>query len=149
MTENLLPEPLITDDTVVFGLLALCLGFVFYTSTIKSGFWKKFYGIVPGVLMCYLLPSLLSSFGIIAEEWHTVDETGLITEHASRLYYMASRYLLPAALVLMTLSIDLKAISNLGFKALIMFFTGSAGIIIGGPIAILIVSIFFIKLPLK
>ena len=42
----------------------------------------------------------------------------------------------------MTLSIDLKAIANLGSKALIMFLTGSVGIIIGGPIAILIVSIF-------
>jgi len=55
---------------------------------------------------------------------------------------MASRYLLPAALILMTLSIDLKAISNLGSKALIMFLTGSVGIIIGGPLAILIISIF-------
>jgi uncharacterized membrane protein len=55
---------------------------------------------------------------------------------------MASRYLLPAALVLMTLSIDLKAIANLGTKAVIMFLTGTAGIIIGGPIAILIVSAF-------
>jgi uncharacterized membrane protein len=55
---------------------------------------------------------------------------------------MASRYLLPAALILMTLSIDLKAIANLGSKALIMFLTGSFGIIIGGPLAILIISIF-------
>lgn len=55
---------------------------------------------------------------------------------------MASRFLLPAALVLMTLSIDLKAIFNLGSKALIMFFTGTVGIIIGGPIAILLISIF-------
>ena len=35
-------EPLITDDTIVFGLLALCLGFVFYTSGIQKGFWKQF-----------------------------------------------------------------------------------------------------------
>lgn len=142
MTEKLLPEPLITDDTVVFGLLALSLGFIFVTASIKTGFWKKFYGIVPAVLMCYLLPALLSSFGVVAEKWHTVSELGEATEHSSRLYYMASRYLLPAALVLMTLSIDLKAIANLGSKALIMFLTGSFGIIIGGPIAILIVSIF-------
>ena len=142
MTEKILPAPLITDDTVVFGLLALSLGFIFYTSSIKTGFWKKFYSIIPAVLMCYLLPALLSSFGIVAEKWHTVNELGVVTEHGSKLYYMASRYLLPAALVLMTLSIDLKAISNLGSKALIMFLTGSAGIIIGGPIAILIVSIF-------
>ena len=42
----------------------------------------------------------------------------------------------------MTLSIDLKAIFNLGSKALVMFFTGTIGIIIGGPIAILLISIF-------
>lgn len=129
MTETLLQEPIIADDTIVFGLLALCLGFVFYTSSIKTGFWKKFYGIVPTVLMCYLLPGILTSIGLISDE-------------TSNLYFVASRYLLPAALVLMTLSIDLKGIANLGPKALIMFFTGSAGIIIGGPLAILIVSIF-------
>jgi len=122
-------QPLITNDTVVFGLLALCLGFIFYTSSIKTGFWSKFYSIVPGVLMAYLLPAILASTGVVSDE-------------TSNLYFMASRYLLPAALVLMTLSIDLKAISNLGSKALIMFLTGTVGIIIGGPIAILIVSIF-------
>ncbi|WP_298480894.1 DUF819 family protein [uncultured Maribacter sp.] len=142
MTEKILPQPLITDDTVVFGLLALSLGFIFYTSSVKTGFWKKFYSIIPGVLMCYLLPALLSSFGVVAEEWHTIDALGNATKHSSKLYYIASRYLLPAALVLMTLSIDLKAISNLGSKALIMFLTGSVGIVIGGPIAILIVSVF-------
>ena len=129
MTETNIPDPLIFDDTIVFGLLALCLGFVFYTSNIKTGFWKKFYGIVPTILMCYLLPGIMTSIGLISDE-------------TSNLYFMASRYLLPAALVLMTLSIDLKAIANLGSKALIMFFTGTAGIIIGGPLAILIVSVF-------
>ncbi|MEX0291456.1 MAG: DUF819 domain-containing protein [Flavobacteriaceae bacterium] len=119
----------ITEDTVIFGLLCLCLGLVFYTSSIKQGFWKKFYGIVPVLLVCYMLPAVLTSVGLINEE-------------SSNLYYIASRYLLPAALVLMTLSIDLKAISNLGSKALIMFLTGTAGIVIGGPIAILIVSVF-------
>lgn len=122
-------QPLITNDTVVFGLLALCLGFIFYTSSLKTGFWNKFYSVVPGVLMAYLLPAILASTGVVSDE-------------TSNLYFMASRYLLPAALVLMTLSIDLKAIASLGSKALIMFLTGTVGIIIGGPIAILIVSIF-------
>ncbi len=122
-------EPLITNDTVVFGLLALCLGFIFYTSSRKTGFWKKFYTIVPAVLMCYLLPAILASMGLVSDE-------------RSNVYPMARDYLLPAALVLMTLSIDLKAVANLGSKALIMFLTGTVGIIIGGPLAILIVSIF-------
>ena len=134
--------PLITDDKVVFGLLALCLGLVFYGTKQESGFWKKFYTIVPGVLMCYLLPGILTSIGLIAPEWETINEAGEVVKHESKLYHMASRYLLPAALILMTLSIDLKAIANLGSKALIMFLTGTAGIVIGGPIAILLVSIF-------
>ena len=117
-------DPLIVDDTVVFGLLAACLGFVFITSNSNNPFLKKFYTFIPGVLMCYLLPSFLVSLGIISDSH-------------SNLYFMASRYLLPAALVLMTLSIDLKAIASLGKKALIMFFTGTLGIIIGGPIAII------------
>jgi len=119
--------PFFTNDAIVFGILMIALGFVFYTSSRKVGFWKKFYSVVPALLMCYLLPSIFNSLGIIDPE-------------GSQLYFVASRYLLPASLVLMTLSIDLKAIFSLGPKALIMFFTGTIGIIIGGPLAILIIS---------
>ncbi|MBF4985920.1 DUF819 family protein [Nonlabens mediterrranea] len=134
--------PFITKDTIVFGLLMICLALVFYSSSLKKGFWAGFYKIVPALLMCYLLPSILSSLGIIAPEWTTIAQDGTVTENSSSLYYMASRYLLPAALVLMTLSIDLKAVFNLGPKALIMFLTGTIGIVIGGPIAILIIGSF-------
>ena len=134
--------PFFTDDTIVFGLLMLLLGFVFYTSAIKEGFWKKFYIIFPSLLMCYLLPSIFSSLNIISPEWKELGENGELVTKKSNIYYVASRFLLPAALVLMTLSIDLKAMFKLGPKALLMFFTGTVGIILGGPIAILIVSIF-------
>jgi len=116
-----------TNDAIVFGLLMLALGFVFYTSSKKEGFWSKFYKVVPALLMCYLIPAILNSLGLIDDD-------------TSQLYFVASRYLLPAALVLMTLSIDLKAIFNLGPKALIMFFAGTIGIVLGGPIAVLIIS---------
>lgn len=119
--------PVFTNDAIVFGLLMIALGFVFYTSSQKEGFWKKFYSVVPALLMCYLIPAILNSLG-------------LIDDQTSQLYFVASRFLLPAALVLMTLSIDLKAIFNLGPKSLIMFFAGTLGIILGGPLAILIVS---------
>ncbi|MHA6281208.1 DUF819 family protein [Salinimicrobium sp. CAU 1759] len=121
--------PIFTNDAIVLGLLMLALGFVFFTSSQKVGFWYKFYKVVPALLMCYLIPAILNSLNIISDE-------------TSQLYFVASRYLLPASLVLMTLSIDLKAIFNLGPKALIMFFTGTIGIIIGGPIAILLISAF-------
>ena len=121
------------NDAIVFGILMISLGFVFFTESKTTGFWHKFYKIVPGLLMCYFIPAIFNSLGIISSE-------------ESQTYYIASRYLLPASLVLMTLSIDLKAIYNLGYKALVMFFTGTIGIIIGGPLAILILSFFFPEL---
>lgn len=120
-------EGMIHNDAVIFGMLMLVLGFVFHTSSSPRLFWKKFYGWVPTVLVCYFLPSLLFSFGV-------VDPT------ESNLYFMASRYLLPTSLVLLTISVDLKELVKLGPKALIMFLTGSVGIILGGPIALLFIS---------
>ena len=121
--------PLFTNDAVVLGVLMLSIGFIFYSSNLKSGFWSQFYKVVPALLMCYLIPAIFNSLGIISDS-------------SSNLYFVASRYFLPASLVLMTLSIDLKAIKNLGYKALVMFLTGTVGIVIGGPIAILLISLF-------
>ncbi|AUC85026.1 hypothetical protein CW731_06870 [Polaribacter sp. ALD11] len=135
-------EPIFTNDAIVFGILMLSLGFVFYTESLKTGFWPKFYKIVPGLFMAYFIPAIFTTVGIISPEWKTTNATGEVVSNSSQLYYVASRFLLPASLVLMTLSIDLKAIFNLGSKALIMFFTGTVGVIIGGPLAILLISIF-------
>jgi uncharacterized membrane protein len=121
--------PLITNDAVVLGILLAILTFVFRTSSSDHPFWKRFYTYVPSLLLCYFLPSLLST-------------TGIISGDTSRLYFVASRYLLPTSLVLLTLSIDLPAIRRLGPKAIIMFATGTVGVLIGGPLAILIVSRF-------
>jgi uncharacterized membrane protein len=133
--------PLFTNDTIVFGLLMLAIALIFYTESLKTGFWSKFYKIVPGLFMAYMVPALFTTLGWIAPEWESISSDGEVTKHSSNLYYVASRYLLPAALVLMTLSIDLKGVVNLGWKALIMFFTGTLGIVIGGPIAILLISL--------
>lgn len=135
--------PFFTQDTIVFGILMVSLGLIFYTSSKKEGAWKVFYSIVPALFIAYLIPAIFTTVGLIAPEWTSVNEAGEVTEGSSNLYYIASRYLLPAALVLMTLSIDLKAVYNLGPKALIMFLTGTAGIIIGGPVAVLVVGSFW------
>ena len=119
-------DPVFTNDAIVFGILMSILGFVFLTSTSKKPLWVKFYKYVPALLLCYFIPSIFNSLGIISG-------------NSSNLYFVASRYLLPTSLALLTISIDLKEIRKLGSKALILFFTGTLGIIIGGPIAILIV----------
>lgn len=120
---------LITNDAIIFGLLMLMLAAIFATAYSGKPFWKKFYTYLPVVLMCYFLPSMLNSLGIVDPE-------------SSGLYFMASRYLLPACLILLTLGTDLQGIINLGPKAIIMFLAGTTGIIVGGPLAILIVSTF-------
>lgn len=126
---EVVPDPFITNDAVVFGILMVILAVIFFTSSHSNRYLSQFYKVVPALLLCYFLPSLLNSAGIISGE-------------VSNLYFVASRYLLPASLVLLCLSIDLKGIVKLGPKALIMFFAGTIGIILGGPIAILAVSAF-------
>lgn len=119
---------LITNDAVVLGLLAITLGAVFWTASRPSGFWQKFYSYVPALLMCYLLPSV----------YHSI---GLIDGNASGLYPMARDYLLPSSLVLLTIAIDLGAILRLGPKAVIMFLTGTLGVVLGALVAFLAMGV--------
>ncbi len=121
---------MITNDAVIFGILLAILGLVFYTSASSSKFWKSFYTIFPVILICYFLPSFFNSVGIIDSS-------------ESNLYFVASRYLLPCSLVLLTISVDLKEILKLGPKALIMFLAGTIGILLGGPFSLLVIINFF------
>jgi uncharacterized membrane protein len=121
-------EPFFTNDAIVLGLLLLVLAGVFASARSEAPFWKKFYTFVPPLLLCYFLPALLN--------W----PLGLISGDVSQLYYVSSRYLLPASLVLLCLGIDMKGVLNLGPKALIMFFAATLGIVIGGPIALLLIT---------
>ena len=124
MTES---TALITNDAVVLGLLTVTLGLIFYTANSERPVFKAFYKYVPTLLLCYFIPGLYNTFGVIDAD-------------NSKLYFVASRYLLPASLILLTISIDLPAVMKLGYKALIMFFTATVSIVIGGPLAIIAIS---------
>jgi uncharacterized membrane protein len=114
---------LITDDHVIFGVLLAVLAGVFATSRSDRPWLRRFYTYVPALLLCYFIPGLLNTLGII-------------DGHGSQLYPMARDYLLPTSLVLLTLSVDLRGIVRLGPKAGILFLAGTFGVIIGGPIAL-------------
>lgn len=120
--------PWISNDAIVIGLLFAILATIFTTADSKSPGWKKFYKYVPTLLLCYFIPSVFASTYIGGRP--------IISGDASQLYFVSSRYLLPACLVLLCLSVDLKAVLRLGPKALIMFFTGTIGIVLGGPLAL-------------
>ena len=123
--------PFFTNDAIVLGLLMAVLAIVFYLESSKKPFWTKFFTYIPSLLLCYFLPALL--------KW----PFNLVDGEVSELYYVASRYLLPAALILLCLGIDFKGIMRLGPKAIIMFLAGTAGIIIGGPVALLVIEYLF------
>lgn len=110
--------PLVTNDAVVLGILATILGLVFWSASRTDGLFKKFYTYVPALLLCYLIPAILNTLGII-------------DGNLSKLYPVARDYLLPASLVLLCVAIDFGAIVRLGPKAVIMFLTGTAGIMLG------------------
>lgn len=122
------PLPLISNDIVVFGLIAATLALIFWTASGPTRWLKRFYSIVPALLLCYFVPAIYNT-------------TGLIDGRAAQVYPLARDVFLPAALVLLTLSIDLKGIFKLGPKLLIVFCAGTAGVMLGAPVAFLAMEI--------
>ena len=114
---------LIQNDIVVFGLIAATLGAVFWTASREQGLWKRFYTYVPALLLCYMIPGV----------YNTV---GLIDGQNTQLYNPVARdILLPAALVLLTLAVDIKGILRLGPKLIVMYLGASLSIMIGAVVA--------------
>jgi uncharacterized membrane protein len=118
---------MVQNDASVLGILLVSVALVFYTASLPDRRWQRFYGVVPPLLLCYFIPGLLNSFGVI-------------NGATSQLYPVVSRYFLPACLVLLTLGMDWKSLSRLGPQALTMTFVATAGIVIGGPIALWLVG---------
>ena len=126
MTES---TTMIQNDAVAFGVLMASLAFVFWTSSRGGQGWQRFYAVVPALLLCYLIPGLFNTFGVIDGE-------------NSKLYPVARDYLLPTALVLLTMGSDIPGMLRLGPKALVMFATGTLGVMIGAPIALWILGAY-------
>ena len=113
---------MLSDPMAVFAYLAAVLAAVFWASGVPR--FKKFFEFTPPVIYAYFLPTLSTTLGI--------------TPAASPVYDWMGRYLLPVALFLLMITVDLKSIAKLGAIALIMMVTGTIGIVIGGPIALLV-----------
>jgi uncharacterized membrane protein len=111
---------LIQDPTAILVYLLSIMGFIYY---IKEQPWAhKIFKVVPPVIFVYFLPMISTTLGI--------------TPDSSVLYDWIKTYLLPAALVLLLLSADVRAISKLGPKALGTMLAGTIGIVLGGVISL-------------
>ena len=105
---------------VLLGVLALLF------AAERTGPGKRIFGVVPMLVFAYFVPTLLSNLDVIPI--------------SSPLYKFIKTWLLPASLVLLTLSVDIPGIARLGRPAVIMFLVGTASIMIGGPLAYLLLG---------
>ena len=109
---------------LAFGMIMGIIGLVFYTQSLPHPFWRRFYTLLPGIVLCCFIPAFLNSMGLFAE--------GI----GAQIYTFSASYLLPASLLLMTLSMDVPKLLGLGWRALAMFFAASMAIVISGPISL-------------
>jgi uncharacterized membrane protein len=115
---------LITDPTNIIIFLACLLAFIYWIKEQK--FAKPVFKVIPFVLWIYFLPIVTTTIGI--------------TPQNSPAYDWITDYFLPASLVLLLISADIPSILKLGPKAIITFFSGSLGIMIGAPIVLILFS---------
>ncbi len=113
-------QTLLSDPMTVMAFLSAIVAFIFWISGLPR--FKKLFEVVPAVIYVYFLPMLATTAGI--------------TPGASPAYQWMTRYLLPFALLLLMVSVDLRSVGRLGPTALIMVCAGTLGIIIGGPVAL-------------
>ena len=115
-----------TDPTAVFVYLAGLLGAIFWLTGLPR--LQPLFRVTPAVIYAYFLPALSTSLGI--------------TPISSEAYGWMVRYLLPVSLLLLMVTVDLRAVVRLGGKALVMMLAGSIGIIVGGPVALALLGQF-------
>ena len=121
-----MPDLPIADPNAVAAVLAGTLAAVFGLSRVAA--MKRLFAVLPPVIWAYFVPMLLTTAGVLPA--------------SSPAYDWFSYALLPLALFLLMLTIDLPAVFSLGWKALAMMGVGTAGIVIGGPVAYLAVGQF-------
>lgn len=117
--------PVVTSDLGVLAVLLAVLAGLFWFNSTAPG--KKFFSIIPMLVFCYFLPTALTTAGVLPDD--------------SPVYAWIKGYLLPASLVLLILALDLPGIMKLGPKAIIMMLAGTAGVVVGGPIALFLVGL--------
>jgi len=110
---------------LILVLLSVEFSILFLAANPRTKHWFNF---LPSMFWIYFLPMLLSTCGVI--------------DAKSPLYAGITRYFLPPALFLLLLNVDIKAIARLGPCALVMFFAGSLGIMLGMVVSFMIFKPF-------
>lgn len=121
---------MIIGELSIFISLIILLAGIFYLSKLKSKIVKLIFSVIPPLLFCYFLPSLLVEQGIIVIG--NTDLNGTL-----------AKTLLPFCIFYFTLGLPLAKLKAIGRKPIILFLVGALGVIIGGPISLMISHYFF------
>ena len=113
---------LVTEPAGILAILLTVLALIFWATQYPG--IRAIFKVVPALVFCYFLPTTLTTLGIIPD--------------ASPLYSWIKTFVLPASLLLLILALDLPGIIRLGPKAGIMLLAGTAGVVLGAPLALLI-----------
>ena len=116
------PATIVQRPVGIFAvLIAVILG-VRRLETTSAG--RRIFQFVPTLVFFYFAPTVLNLCGVIPRD--------------SPLYDWTKTYVLPASLILLTLSLDVPGLVRLGPRAIFVFLASSISILIGGPIALAI-----------
>ena len=106
----------------IFFVLALIVaGIVFFSENSKT---RKLFKFPPALFWIYFIPMAVSGLGIIPSQ--------------AAIYPKITSTVLPAGLILLLIATDIKAIVKLGRPALLIMFTGTAGIMAGAPLVVML-----------
>jgi uncharacterized membrane protein len=111
---------LVAEPAGILAVLLAGLAAIFWFGSTAMG--QRLFSVVPRLVFCYFIPTTLTTLGVLPG--------------SSPLYDWIKDYLLPASLVLLILALDLPGIARLGPKAVIMMLAGTAGVVVGAPIAL-------------
>jgi uncharacterized membrane protein len=119
--------PLVSSPLGVLAVLLFVLAGLFALKKVPA--CARLFNVVPLVVFCYFVPTILSNTGVIPVE--------------SELYAFVTRLLLPASLLLLVLATDIPAVLSLGLDAVVLFLAGAASIALGGVVSFLALGWLF------
>lgn len=114
---------MIQDEISIFIFLVILLAAIYYVAHLPYKWTQVLFKAVPTLLFCYFLPSAFVSWGVI--DVSKSDLNGSL-----------SKTLLPFCIFYFSLGLPIQQLKKLGKISLLIFFAGSIGVIVGGPISL-------------
>ncbi len=116
--------PFLQEPMAILAFCSAVCAVVFLSGT--TGWGRRLFSVIPSVVFVYYIPTFATTFGLLPA--------------ASPVYDWMRDYLLPFSLFLLMVTADIPTILRIGPKALLLMVVGTLGVVVGGPIAYLVMA---------